>query len=236
MKRIDFEEVPEGEALYVTVPNGEDHENVQSYDVVVYNADVADGEPWVEVARVSGADGSESDGALEFMLEEYVDTSCIELERASWVGKSDSKNSKWLLVKASIQSEWDRCTCALVTLSKEEILKLKLLRDKASVWLKDLDMAVLGSARYVDLEVNLLVDFMNLNTAQIDSLLDYEENHTWVEYDEAVDNRPENRYDTVYFRVYAEGGCLFVAWGNTSGEELSTNNIDLEELLDGSSK
>lgn len=142
--------------------------------------------------------------------------------------KISDKPTKYILIKASTDSEWDCCDFALIYLSEKW---KKLQAERLEAVKPFADNYTFSSINFYDSSVNFFQTGDD-GGPDMEELLG-DKDWTFVELDNDETDRltsPENRLECYKLVIYRDGNTRYEALGKHTGEEFWTNEFSLQQL------
>lgn len=140
------------------------------------------------------------------------------------------KPTKYILIKASTDSEWDCCDFALIYLSEEW---KKLQAERLEAVKPFTDNYSFSSINFYDSSVNFF-QTGDGEEPDIEELLG-DKDWTFIELDDDETDRltsPENRLECYKLVIYRDGNARYEAYGKYTNEEFWTNEFSLRQLIE----
>lgn len=144
------------------------------------------------------------------------------------------KPTEYILVRATVQSEWDSCNSCLVCVSDSYLKRYRQWNDKATQQ-ENADTSFLHSC-YSESSEFLYLKNTDPEWITIQNIAeDIPDDKHWMfielEDTEEEIQLPEQRVDCHMVKMYGNGGMCFVGYGKHTGEEFWTETINLADII-----
>ena len=133
-----------------------------------------------------------------------------------------NNKTRVLLIKATVQSDWDFCNCAKLYLSDSGLKELKRY-DKRATEIKKKEGTSFSCLCFYD-----YVEFMNVD----EGIMELPNIFNYIEEEDDTEGvtYPEQTIDDHMIKLYGDGQVCWVGYGKHTGEEFWTDTININEL------
>ena len=148
--------------------------------------------------------------------------------------KISQKPTEYILVRATVQSEWDSCNSCLVCVRDSYLKRYRQWNDKATQQ-ESADSNFLYSCYTEDSEF-LYLKNTDPEWNTIENLADeIPDNKHWmfVEVEDKDEELgvPQQKIQSHMVKMYGKSDMCFVAYGKNTGEEFFTETISLADII-----